>query len=96
MLAVDAGDNCFVSNAEGGVGGVFLDVDNGAGEDHLLDLVAGNDVCRGSGGDGSCEGSKNRESGRDDSRLHFDVWFGLVFGLDGLGLKAEARGYCEN
>jgi len=85
VLVVDAGDDCFVGDTEGGVGGVFLDVDHGAGGDHLSDMVAGDNVsrgslCGGSGGEGSCKGSEDGESG-EDSRLHFDVWFGLVFGL---------------
>jgi len=90
MLAVDAADNCFVGKAKGGVGGVFLDVDNGAGEDHLLDLVADDDVsrgdlCRVGSREGSCEGSEDRESGGEDGRLHFDIWF-----LDWeVGIKSE-------
>ena len=84
VLVVDAGDDCFVGDTEWGVGGVFLDVDDGAGGDHLFDMVAGDDAPRGDlcrGGDCSCKSSEDSESGSEDSRLHFDVWFGLVFGL---------------
>jgi len=86
VLVVGAGDDCFVGDTERGVGSVFLDVDNGAGGDHLSDMVAGDDAPRGglcgsSGGDCSCKSSEDSESGGEDSRLHFDVWFGLVFGL---------------
>ena len=85
VLAVDAGDNCFVGNTEGSVGGVFLDVDNGAREDNLLDLIAGDNVCRGSGGGCTSEGSEDGDSGGENSRLHFDVWL-----LDWeVGIKSE-------
>jgi len=93
VLAVDAGDDCFVGDAEGGVRGVFLDVDDSARGDHLSDMVAGDDaprgsLCGGSGGEGSCEGGEDGESG-EDSRLHFDFWFGLVFGLGSWYQKLE-------
>jgi len=92
VLAVDSGDDCFVGDTEGGVRGVFLDVDNGAGGDHLSDMVAGDDIpwgdlCGGSGGEGSCEGSEDGESGGEDSRLHFDLWFGLVLDWE-VGIKS--------
>jgi len=86
VLVVDSGDHCFVGDTEWGVGGVFLDVDDSAGGDHLSDMVAGNDIpwgnlCGGSSREGSREGSEDGESGGEDNRLHFDAWFGLVFGL---------------
>ena len=75
VLAVGAKDGCLVGDTERSVGGVLLDVDDGAGEDHLLGMVAGDNVlCGGSSGEGSCEGSEDGESGGEDSRLHFDVW----------------------
>ena len=85
VLAVGAGDDCFVGDTEWGGGGVFLDVDDGAGDDHLLGMVAGDNVlCGGSSGEGSCEGSEDGEGGGEDSRLHFDVWL-----LDwGIGIRS--------
>ena len=63
----------------------------------MLDLVAGDDAIRGdlrggSSGQGSCQGSEDSKSGREDSRLHFDVWFGLIFRLGSWYEKRKMEG----
>ena len=84
VLVVGTGDGSPITHAEGGVGGVFADVDDCAGVNHLLNVIAGDEVigslCRESSG----QSSEDSDGGGEDSRLHFDVWFGLVWFLSEL------------
>ena len=79
VLVVGTGDGSPIADAEGGVGGVFADVDDDAGVNHLLNMIAGGEVIGSLCREGSGQGSENSDGGGEYSRLHFDVWFGLVF-----------------
>jgi len=79
MLAVGTGDGSSTADAEGGVGGVFADVDDCAGVNHLLNMIAGDEVIGSLCREGSGQSSEDSDGGGEDSRLHFDIWFGLVF-----------------
>ena len=84
VLAVGTGDGSPSADAEGGVGGVFADVDDCAGVNDLLNVIAGDEVIGSLCREGSGQGSEDRDSGGEDSRLHFDAWSGLVWLLSEL------------
>ena len=89
VLVVGTGDNSPTIAVEGDIRGVFADVGHRAGANHLLNVIAGNEVigslCGGSCREGSGQGSEDSDGRGEDSRLHFDVWVGLGwFGLSEL------------
>ena len=83
VLVIGTGDNSPTIAVVGGVGGVFADVGHSAGANHLLNVIAGNEVidslCWSSCREGGGQGSEDSDCGGEDSSLHFDVWFGLVW-----------------